>query len=768
MPGGSLTNGISVWWWAGGSNYIVTEAENVLTTGNWYHIAITYDGSLAASSRFKIYVNGGDVTGASSTGGTISDLSVVDMQIGANGAYGEYFDGRIDDVRMYDSVLSAAEIASIAGVSPLEAGLVGHWTLDETSGTTAADSSGNGNDGTMGGGLSATNDSITGRVDGALDFDGADDYIDAGSGTGLDIPGDISISVWINADTISCPGWCDIVSNYNTAGNSAQYELAILNSQMTFNAGDGGSFTIYATTTSPPAGRWTHVVATRDTSVTNTRIYFDGVLQPGAFDAGPNTIPTSGFGNTTIGRAGQFNGQYFNGTIDDVRVYNRTLSSSEVSLLYCTSTPGKVEYNAEDNVMQFCSDTEIHAMGPVSDCSAIGDVCKDGSIFAGDTNLYVTDANQSAAAAWKTSTGTNDINPDSSTDGAANHANRAGLLSDFPAFELCENLTRHGHSDWYLPALNELNTLYLNQAAINASASENFVTASAYWSSTENSTTQAKREIFSDGTQGNTTKTSTRNIRCVRRGATPSAEKPVPVAWWKLDEISGTSTADSSGNGYTGTMQSGLDAGNNAVEGKFGNALTFDGVDDYIGIGQTYISTLSVSLWFYYDETPASEYTLFHRGYANSCRYMPLIGIDSGDMLGTNGTGGCGGGISGIPVSKGVWNHVVLTVTNGSQVLYLNGSAVGSDTDGFWGESLYTVIGGFAQLDDGIATGNYFKGKIDDVRIYDKALSLSEVQAIYNNADCSTPDGVEGQMYYNTSYDVMQYCNGTTWISIGK
>jgi len=157
-------------------------------------------------------------------------------------------------------------------------------------------------------------------------------------------------------------------------------------------------------------------------------------------------------------------------------------------------------------------------------CSSVGDVCSDGSLFAGfvvynNTScepLYVTDNNQSTSSQWKNATGTNDISTDDHVDGQVNHANRGGTLANFPAFDLCESNTYHGKTDWYLPARAELNLLWLNRAAINANAAGNFTT-SYYWSSTEDGTVFGWTQYFGDGIQNYYAKTLNFGVRCVRR-----------------------------------------------------------------------------------------------------------------------------------------------------------------------------------------------------------------------------------------------------------
>lgn len=158
-------------------------------------------------------------------------------------------------------------------------------------------------------------------------------------------------------------------------------------------------------------------------------------------------------------------------------------------------------------------------------CTNVGDVCSDGSLFAGFMvyngscePLYVTDDNQSTSSLWKTATGTNDItdpaDKNDAVDGQYNRDNRGG--GTFPAFELCENNTYHGKNDWYLPARAELNLLWLNQAAIDANAAGNFTTSN-YWSSTEYNTNYAWYQLFGGGNQNGINKTFAYAVRCVRR-----------------------------------------------------------------------------------------------------------------------------------------------------------------------------------------------------------------------------------------------------------
>jgi hypothetical protein len=171
-----------------------------------------------------------------------------------------------------------------------------------------------------------------------------------------------------------------------------------------------------------------------------------------------------------------------------------------------------------------------HNLGlDVSDCPAIGNECADGSIYAGlspdgNVKMYTTPAD---AGAYRWNNGTanfvetamvncTDTAQSSCNTGKGNTTLLAGLTdaaSPYAAAAYCDGLIAHGHSDWYLPAQNELNVMYVNRAAIGG-----FNTSGSwYWSSSEYNFNVARIQRFSDGGQANDAKTTSRLVRCVRR-----------------------------------------------------------------------------------------------------------------------------------------------------------------------------------------------------------------------------------------------------------
>jgi len=211
------------------------------------------------------------------------------------------------------------------------ADLVGHWMLDEGSGTTVSDSSGNGNDGTI------VNKPtwITGINGGALEFHGlgaaggGGDYMDCGNDASLDITGPTSIALWIRPDADDPEGKGTETAPMAKAmsGMSPYWSY-----QVRYGWGGPQPYMAFTFNTSPRAwafvGRklerneWCHIACSYDG--TTLKCYLDGE-QTDSTPMGPITSsPTP----VLIGSDGW--GCDWIGAIDDVRIYNHALSEAEI------------------------------------------------------------------------------------------------------------------------------------------------------------------------------------------------------------------------------------------------------------------------------------------------------------------------------------------------------------------------------------------------------------------------------------------------------
>jgi hypothetical protein len=282
--------------------------------------------------------------------------------------------------------------ANMGDSSALTTGLTGHWALDDGTGnTTAADSSGSGYTGTLTS-MDETIDWVGGQVgSGALDFDGSDDYVsmgDPGDG-GLDMADgkDMTITGWFSRDTTSAGvvvgktnalGYCSSSKLYGIGFDSGHGD------QLVFNIvdNDGDSFCMDSATTFTSAG-WHHFAVVYDAdSTTGSAIYIDGVPDTGSKTGTAESIDPAGsaipFG---IGREDD-GGRPFEGQIDDVRFYSRTLGPSEIFALYqqrlpdlgsCAGTAeSTLEYDSGANNYKFCNGTDwlpVANNGSVGSCS---------------------------------------------------------------------------------------------------------------------------------------------------------------------------------------------------------------------------------------------------------------------------------------------------------------------------------------------------------------------------------------------------------------
>ncbi len=228
------------------------------------------------------------------------------------------------------------ELGTNLTLSPLNgSGSVGYWKFDGgTSGsiannTTAGfeDSSGNGNNGTASNANGAGMAWTTGKLSGAVNFDGVDDYVDVASSTSLNITDAITIEAWVYPKGWN-PGGNLIVSKcFYYAG--AAYNLWINEGHTSIkfyiNEGQFGS----ALSFDGALNKWYHIVGTYDRQY--VRVYVNGV--GGTPYANTSSINTNTY-NVAIGSRPGGGSYNFNGLIDEVRIYNRALSPTEISAIY--------------------------------------------------------------------------------------------------------------------------------------------------------------------------------------------------------------------------------------------------------------------------------------------------------------------------------------------------------------------------------------------------------------------------------------------------
>jgi hypothetical protein len=202
--------------------------------------------------------------------------------------------------------------------------MVAWWKLDENSGRIVADSSGNNFTGTLVG--DPQWQPASGKLGGALEFDGDGDYVRIGNEAIFDFTNEITVAAWVNITEVP-ELWTAIV----TKGNSA-WRLSTYRDERKFHF----SVTIYDLGLTyvhgeeeVGIGEWHHVCGTYDGAY--VRLYIDGVEDPASrLDVAYSGRITSNDFDVCIGENSEKPGRYWHGLIDDVRIYSYALSQHEV------------------------------------------------------------------------------------------------------------------------------------------------------------------------------------------------------------------------------------------------------------------------------------------------------------------------------------------------------------------------------------------------------------------------------------------------------
>jgi hypothetical protein len=216
------------------------------------------------------------------------------------------------------------------GGGDITTGLLVYYTLDDNAGNiTIADSSGNSHTGTASANTSVMHS--TGHKNGAFTFDGSSQYVDSGYVWSAS-DHNLTVAAWIN---FSSPNDnYSIISSYLGFGDG----IISLNSDVIgrlsagLNDSTGSSISVQTSKVGLNDGNWHHVAMTQDG--TTLKIYLDG-----SFDGSASSTSLNGnyagvhAGDIFVGGSGTGSGR-FQGTVDEVRIYNRALSAADITALY--------------------------------------------------------------------------------------------------------------------------------------------------------------------------------------------------------------------------------------------------------------------------------------------------------------------------------------------------------------------------------------------------------------------------------------------------
>ena len=608
-------------------------------------------------------------------------------------------------------------------------GLVAAFGFEESSGTAAVDRSGKGNGGTISGATRST----TGRFGSALSFDGVNDWVTVADAASLDLTNAMTLEAWVNPAT------------------SASWRTALMKEQV------GG--TVYALYSSSDLGRpsahayttrefdvrgtsaiqlntWTHLAATYDgaalrlyvngTQVSTTAVTGSMITSTGALRIGGNSIWS----------------EWFQGLIDEVRVYRRTLTAAEI----------------QSDMTTPVVPPDTQPPGPVTGLTATGGLGQATlSWTAATDNLGVARYNvHRGASAGFTPSAANRVAQVTGTTytdsgmAAGTHYYRviaedgAGNLG--PASnEASASVTADTTGPTVSLTAPTAGATVKSVIDITAAASDNVGVAGVQFRldgadlGAEDTTAPYTRS-WTTGTVPNGSHTLTAVARDAAGNRTtaqtvtvnvnnPPVDTTGLVGAWGFEDGIGTIASDSSPAANVGNV-----SGASWTEsGRFGGALSFDGVNDMVSVPDAdsldISNAMTLEAWVFptqrggwrtavmKERAGGLAYAIYSSGWND----RPSGHLTTGSEQDARGTA---------ELTVGSWSHVALTWDGGTLRLYVNGTQVGTQAVGgtIGASTLPLRFGGNTIWNE------WFGGRLDEIRVYRRALTATEVQT-----DMDTP-----------------------------
>ena len=507
---------------------------------------------------------------------------------------------------------------------------------------------------------------------------------------------------------------------------------------------------------------WHHVAMTYDGS--NQKLYVDGVLKNAVALTGAIGTNTN---NLTIGSK-------ITGQIDEIKIYNYALTADEIkkdynqgssvvfgvnnltvgststSALYCVPgstdpcAPPIIEWNFEESVGTSAFDTSASTNhGSITGTSwSTGKIGK-ALQFNSSNNSYLISSSDPGTM----SSGTYSLWVKPSTI----NATMGWIGSNFDIFQWTGNLLyfRAGNqssvsiSNW-IPGTWHYLTLRWNGSNYYGYIDGNEVTTGIQSGSRSGAINLGRfdNNYYFDG--------SVDQVRIYNYARTPAQiawdyNQGAPIGWWKFDECTGTNIKDWSFNGNTGIATIGAGGSQTSVgtcttpntawgigaTGKFNSSLSFDGTDDVVNMSSATnlpygSSPRTVTFWIKPTSQNKAVFSYGSRSFDQLFTIMLSDGYFGVHYYGNSLT-------NTFPNSRytvGQWQHVTIAYTGQNIITYLNGIQKDNLTKTIdTRDSGSFVIGSDTT---GAYSYPYFSGQIDDVRIYNYALTSNQIKQIYN------------------------------------
>ena|GEM_PF-646076 len=805
---GMVNGGAPTFWTTQSGGTLGLTSSQILNINAWNQVVVTYNNQTA-----YIYLNG-KLTGTA-TGTFVSGANAT--QIGGFDYGSEKFSGVMDEYRMYNRALSPAEVSQLYNFAP---GPVAYYDFEQKSGTVATDVSGNGNNATITGATWTQ-----GKYGNGLNFDGTNDYLRANSGTILNGAAEYTFEFWLKADTQ--PGSFRRIMEGAGGSNPRLFFTADATTGLYGRIGGSADGWVTYPGTNNLTGNWKHIAITVDstgsqktylngtlvytnsltghTSLTLTDLYIGTSSSLSYFLKGTlddmriyNYTRTPGqitedmngghpLGGSPVGsQIGYWKFDEGSGTTADNEgngggALNGTINSAT------WSKAGK-----HDKALYFDGSTS-NVNIPDNNALDLANAWTVGGWFNPDDTVLTGSDRQVLISKWQTSSGLLInyylfINPSGKAEARlSNGSSSTGVISNtilsphnwyhiFATFDgTTGDLKIYVNSKLEATTATGFSSAYVNTGPVKLGQydfawggyrdeykgfMDDVKIYSAALTADQIKLDYNNGQSLALGTLGTESDGKTPSNSSDRAYCPPGDTTATcgPVTEWTFNEGVGATANDTSGNGNSGTLNSPT-----WTQGKIGNALSFDGTNDYIGtsadIDYGAGNSITVTAWVKYSSCSGNA------GYCYIIAKNQTIG-GAPYNLGIYPTNKLAFSVNGTSVAStntfadNKWHYAVGTLTGTTATLYVDGQLQATSAVTPTSNNEYVTIGG----DDASATYRPFAGSIDQVQIYDYALSSSQVAwnfnrgkpvASYDFDECSG----------NTLHDLMYGNNGT--ITIG-
>ncbi len=772
------TNNQWQFWIGNGSQWITLTGADI-TLNTWTHVCATYDGS-----TMKLYING-ELSGKP-VPSKIKINTTYPLRIGTGATEGRpnyFFNGQITEVSIWNTVRSPEEIKlsmnqRLRGDEP---GLVGYWPLNEGTGTTVNHPTLPSNQGTINGATwqqepldflqppepiipLPTQPSATSPM--AISFDGQKDYIEIPTNPSLDLINDFTIEAWIKPELMG-----KRVVDKGIGGQSEGFTFDTYPQNLRFiNKG------VVLTSRNPlKVGTWQHVAITFKNEANGAKLYINGQEEQ---TATPTTVGTVTKLPVRIASQADALGNLFKGQIAEVRMWNRVRSQEEIQQSMHQrlrgNEAGLVGYwplnegtgnTAQDQTPQKNSGTiqggtwqpttlELTTPPPTEPESP-----KDGPSCLSFDGIddYVPTAVDAQPSALPATTWEAWVKPTR----RANKFERIDMIlsTDDGGWDRFVSIYKgkfciaHGSQGWNVTEAdlgkwqhiavvytaeqgikfykNGTEFVYQGKSTIGSTKHPLYIGGSPGYKDQHFQGSLAEVRVWDYG----------RELADIQRdlGDRLTGNEPGLVAYWPLDEGTGTTITDKTGHGYDSPIQGAIweaselelapapepaaipSPEEQEITTPVSSALKFDGVDDYV--------TMPMKAW----EAPVFSVELWARASQNQVNYASLLSNSDDPSVAQSCQIDVMGGyyrfyhsdvqVRFTKVSQ-EWLHLAVTYDGQMVQTYVNGEPQYSKSM----ENMETVFRDYL-LGRSRSGDKYFAGELSEVRIWQKVLTEEQIKA---------------------------------------